>query len=119
MAMEARKLRPACFCLGCYEKRAPPSLKEPPSIPLSLVIQQYSEVLGLLNIRAESNVMTRKVIEDASLAMRRGCRLELVSYTRHNRPFLGFCEDVKVGVCGLGTRHRTFAPISGLDTGRQ
>lgn len=52
--------------------------------------------------------MTRKVIEDASLAMQCGSNLELVSYTGHSHPFLGFCEDVESVIGGLKIRHLIF-----------
>ncbi len=52
--------------------------------------------------------MTQKVMEDAGLAIRRGPKLELISYIRHNRPFLDLCEDVEVAIGGLKTRHPIF-----------
>lgn len=63
---------------------------------------------ALLDTGAEINVMTKEVMENAGLAMRRGPRLELVSHTGHSQPFLGLCEDVEVAVSGLKTRHSIF-----------
>ena len=37
--------------------------------------------------------------------MRRGPKLELVSYTGDSRLFIGLCEDVEEAVGGLKTRH--------------
>jgi len=60
-------------------------------------------VAALLDTGAAINVMTREVIEDAGLAMRRGPKLELVSHTGHSRSFLGLCEDFEVAIGGLKT----------------
>ncbi len=57
--------------------------------------------------------MTRELIEDANLAIRRGHKLELVYYTGHSWPFLGLCEDVEVAIGGLNTR----GPIFVVDAG--
>ena len=71
-------------------------------------LEDGSKVTALLDTGAEINVMTREVMEDAGLAMRRGPKLELVSHTGHSRPFLGLCEDVEVAIGGLKTRHPIF-----------
>lgn len=71
-------------------------------------LEDGSKVLALLDTGAEIDLMTREVMEDAGLAIRRGPRLELVSHTGHSRPFLGLCKDVKVAVGGLKTRHPIF-----------
>lgn len=68
-------------------------------------LEDGPKVFALLDTGAEINVMTKEVMEDAGVAMRRGPRLELVSHTGHSRPFLGLCEDVKLAVGGLITRH--------------
>lgn len=67
----------------------------------------------LLNTGAEINVMTRKIIEDISLAIQRDLKLELVYHISHSRFFLSFCEDIKVSMGGLKTRHSIFI----LETG--
>ena len=56
---------------------------------------------------------TRKLIEDANLAMRRGFKLELVSHTGHSCSFFGLCEDVKVTIGGLKTGHPIFVVEAG------
>ncbi|MCJ1349183.1 hypothetical protein MMC31_007419 [Peltigera leucophlebia] len=71
-------------------------------------LEDGPKVRALLNTGAEINVMTREVMEDAGLAMRKGPKLELVSHTGHSRPFLGLCEDVEVAIGGLKTRHPIF-----------
>ena len=64
--------------------------------------------MALLDTGAEINLMTRKVMKDANLAMKQGPKLKLVSYTSHNRPFLDLCKDVEVAIEGLKTRHPIF-----------
>lgn len=46
------------------------------------------KVTTLLDTEVEINVMTREIIEDVGLVMRKDPKLKLVSYTGHNRPFL-------------------------------
>ena len=57
--------------------------------------------------------MTRELMKDSNLAMRRGPKLELVSHTGHSQLFLGLCKDVKVAIRELKTRH----PIFVVETG--
>ena len=76
-------------------------------------LEDGSKVTALLDTGAEINVMTREVMEDAGLAMRRGPKLELVSHTGHSRPFLGLCEDVEIAIGGLKTRHPIFVVEQG------
>lgn len=52
--------------------------------------------------------MTRKVIENASLAMQRGSKLELVSHIDHSHFFLGFYENIQVIIRGVKTRYLIF-----------
>ena len=40
--------------------------------------------------------------------MRRRLKLELVWHMDYSRPFLGLCEDIKVAIEGLKTRHQIF-----------
>ena len=76
-------------------------------------LEDGSKVTALLDTGAEINVMTKELMEDANLAMRRGPKLELVSHTGHSRPFLGLCEDVEVAIGGLKTRHPIFVVEAG------
>ena len=57
---------------------------------------------------AEINVMTRELMEDTNLTMRRGPKLELVSHTDNSRSFLGLCENVEVAIGGFKTKHPVF-----------
>lgn len=71
-------------------------------------LEDGSKVKTLLDTGAKINIMTRKVIEDAGLAMWRGPKLELVSYIGHSRPFLDLCKDIEVIIGGLKTRYPIF-----------
>ena len=66
------------------------------------------KITTLLDTRVEINVMTRKLIEEANLAMRKGCKLELILHTCYSRPFLEICEDVEVAIGGMKIRHPIF-----------
>ena len=90
------------------EARKPRSWYSMGSPKAKVRLEDGSKVTALLDTGAEINVMTREVMEDAGLAMRRGPKLELVSHTGHSRPFLGLCEDVEVAIGGLKTRHPIF-----------
>ena len=48
-----------------------------------------TKLTALLDCGAEVNVMTRKVMAAAGLAMQKNPCLELVTHTGHHRPFLG------------------------------
>ncbi len=78
-------------------------------------LEDGSKVTALLDTGAEPeiNEMTRDLMEDADLVMRRGPTLELVSHTGHSRPFLGLCEDIEIAIGGPKTRH----PIFVVETG--
>lgn len=76
-------------------------------------LKDWSKVTTLFDIGAEINVMTRKLIKDTNLAMRRRLKLELVLHISHNHPFLGFCEDVKVVIKKLKTKHLIFVIETG------
>lgn len=71
-------------------------------------LEDGPKVKAFLGTGAEINIMTTDMMEDAGLAMRKGPKLELVSYIEHSRPFLGLCEDVEVVIGGLKTRHPIF-----------
>lgn len=60
-------------------------------------------------------MITRKLIEDANLAIRRDSKLKLVSHTGHSRLFLSLCEDIEVAIGGLKTRYPTFIVKTGDD----
>ena len=83
------------------------------SLKAKFRLEDSSKVTALLDTGAEMNVMTRELMEDANLAMRRGPKLELVSHTGHSRPFLGLCEDVEVAIGELKTRHLIFVVEAG------
>ncbi len=66
------------------------------------------KIIALLDTGAEINIMTRKVMENAGLAIRRSPKIELVSHTGYSRLFLGLCEDIEVAIRGLKIRYPIF-----------
>ena len=74
----------------------------------NVCLEDSFKVIVLLDTGAKINVMTRKLMEDANLAMRQGLKLELVSHTDHSWPFLSLCEDVEVVIGELKTRYPIF-----------
>lgn len=78
------------------------------SLKAKVRLKDSSSVTVLLDIGAEINVITKKVIEDASLAMQHGPKLELLSHTSHSYTFHGLCKDVKVTIERLKTRYPIF-----------
>lgn len=76
-------------------------------------LEDGSKIMALLETGAEINVMTREVMEEVGLAMRRRPKLELVSHAGNSRPFLGLFEDVEVVIRGPKNRH----PIFVVETG--
>lgn len=67
-----------------------------------------SKILAYLNTDMKINVMTRKIMKDAVLALRYSPKIELISHTDHNDFFLGFYEDIEVFIGGLKMRHSIF-----------
>lgn len=59
-------------------------------------LENGSKVTTLLDTGIEINVIIRKLIEDTNLLMRKGPKLELVSYNGHSHVFLSFYEYVEV-----------------------
>lgn len=71
-------------------------------------LKDGSKITVFLDTGVEINIMTREVMEDTSLVMQRGPKLELVSYTSHSRSFIRFCENIKVVIGGFETRYSIF-----------
>ena len=71
-------------------------------------MKDSSKIIALLDIGAEINVITRKLMEEVNLAMKKESKVELILYTGHNWRFLGLCEDVEIAIRGLKTRHPIF-----------
>lgn len=78
------------------------------SLKTRVRLENRSKITVFLDIDIEINVMTKEIIKDMGLAMRRGLKLELRSYTSHSYPFFSFCEDVKVIIRGLKIRYPIF-----------
>lgn len=100
-------------CSEGLETRKPRSWYFMGSPKAKVGLEDRSKVTILLDTDAKINVIIRKVIKDASLAMRRALKLEIVSHTGYSHSFLGLCKDVEVSIRRLQTRH----PIFIVETG--
>lgn len=74
----------------------------------NVYLEEGFKVIALLDTGAKINIMTKKLIKETNLAMRRGSKVELVLYTGHSQPFFGVCKDVEVVIGGIKTRHPIF-----------
>lgn len=95
------------------EARKPRSWHSMGSPKAKVSLEDDSKLTALLDTGVEISTMTREVMEDAGLAMRRGPKLELLSHTGHSRHFPGLCEDIEVAIGGLKTRHLIFVVETG------
>lgn len=62
----------------------------------------------MLDTDPQTNVMIREFMKDTNFTIRQGLKLELILHKIHSRHFLGLCEDVKVAIGWLKTRHLIF-----------
>ena len=75
---------------------------------VTVVLGFQLKLKALLDTGAEVNVMTRRVMEEAGLAMRKGPSLKLISHNGASTTFVGVCENVEVEVGSLVTTHPIF-----------
>ncbi len=99
--------------LNAVDTKKPHSWDSKGSSKAKVRLEDGSKITALLDTGAGINVMTREVMEDTGLAIRRSPKLELVSHTGHSRFFLGLCKDVEVRIEGLKTRHPIFVVENG------
>lgn len=78
------------------------------SLKIKIRLEDGPKVTAPLNTGAEINVVTKEVIKDAGLTIKKSPKLELVSHIRHSCPFLGLCKDVEITIGGLQTKHPIF-----------
>ena len=76
-------------------------------------LEDGSQVTVLLDTRTEINIMTKKLIEEANLTMRKRPKLELVSYTGHSWLFLRLCKNIEITLGELKTKHPIFVIEAG------
>ena len=69
--------------------------------------------MALFDISVEINIMIRKVIENAELAMKQRAKLELVLHMGYNQLFKSLYKDVGMIINGLKIRH----PIYVIEVG--
>lgn len=66
------------------------------SLKAKVRLENGFTVIALLGTGTKINVMTQEIMEVVGLAMRRGSKLELISYTGHSRPFLAFAKMLRL-----------------------
>lgn len=71
------------------------------SFKVKVSLENSSKVIVLLDISAKINIMIREQIKNTGLAIWHNSKLELVSYTCHNRLFLSLCKDIEDVIGGL------------------
>lgn len=76
-------------------------------------MEDDSKVTALLDMGIEINVIIKELIEDINLAIRRGLKLELISYMGHNLPFLRLCEDIEIAIREVKIRYLIFVIEAG------
>ena len=77
-------------------------------INTTVLLDHVNKLIALLNTRVEMDVMIILVMYGSGLYIRTGSQLKLVSNTENSCLFLGFCEDLKVAINSLKTRHPIF-----------
>lgn len=77
-------------------------------LKVKVILKDGSKITALFNTSAEINVMIKKVMKNAGLAMRQRQKQELVLYKDHNKFFLELCKNVEVAINGLKIRHLIF-----------
>ena len=78
------------------------------SVKAKVCLKDISKVMVHFDTGIEINIMTKELIKDANLAMRRGPKLESVLYTGYSRPFFNLYKDMEIPIGGLKTRHPIF-----------
>lgn len=71
-------------------------------------LKDGSKVTAFLDTSVEMNVMTKELMEEANLTMKKRSKLELVLYTDQSRHLQTFREDVKVVIRDRKIKHLIF-----------
>lgn len=71
-------------------------------------LENSFKIIAFLDTSAEINIITRKIIEGAGLAIQYGLKLELVSHINYNYFFPSSYKDVEVVIRGFKTKHLIF-----------
>lgn len=71
-------------------------------------LKKSLKITAFLYNGIDINIITKKLIEKANLAMKQGSKLELVLHTGHSRPFFDFCKDIEVAIRRIKIRYQIF-----------
>ncbi len=68
-------------------------------------------VSKLMNFDVKINVMTRRLMNKIDITMRSDLRLRLIFYIEHDMTFDDVCDDVKLNIKKMKTRHHVFVIV--------
>lgn len=77
-------------------------------LKIKVKIEDDFKIMILLNIGTKINEITRKIIEDARLAIKQKPKLELILNTGHSQLIFNLYKDVEIAIGGLKTKHSIF-----------
>jgi hypothetical protein len=78
------------------------------TLKISVRMKSDTRYIALLNIEAEINVMTKKMMHKQDLFMRSRSILNLIFYIDHQQKFLRVCENVKINIENFIIKHHIF-----------
>ena len=78
-----------------------------------ICLEDDFKIIAPLDTGAEINIIIKKLMKEANLAMRKRPKLELVSHTGQSQLFLRFCEYVEIAIGRLKTKHPIFVIEAG------
>lgn len=78
------------------------------SFKAKVYLKNSSKITVFLVTNVEINVISKKLIKEANLAIRQGSKIEFVFYTSDSRLFSSLCKDIEIAIKRLKTRHLIF-----------
>lgn len=66
------------------------------------------KIIVFLDTGIEINLIRKKLIKDANLAIKQRPKLKLILYTNYSYLLFGLCKNVKIAIGGFKTRHLIF-----------
>ncbi len=76
-----------------------------------IIIESVVRITKLMNSKAKINVMIKRLMNKTRIIMRFESRLRLIFYIDHDMNFDEICDDVKLNIERLKTRHHIFVII--------
>jgi hypothetical protein len=76
-----------------------------------IIIENIVKIIELMNSKAKINVMIKKLMNKTRIIMRFESRLRLIFHIEHDMNFDEICDDVKLNIEELKTRHHIFVIV--------